>query len=137
MIGSGTVLDSARLKDEISRHLSVDARNVHTMIIGEHGDSEVPVWSNTNISGIPLSEFCEIRGHVGDHQAAMEKLYFDVRDSAYHIIEKKGATYYGIAMAVKGSQKPSSRMNILYFLFQLHFMVSTDCLMYICRSLRL
>ena len=101
VIGSGTVLDSARLKDEISRHLSVDARNVHTMIIGEHGDSEVPVWSNTNISGIPLSEFCEIRGHVGDHQAAMEKLYFDVRDSAYHIIEKKGATYYGIAMAVK------------------------------------
>lgn len=100
VIGSGTVLDTARLKDELSQHLSVDARNVHTMIIGEHGDSEVPVWSITNISGVPLDEFCEIKGHHGDHKAAMHKLYENVRDSAYKIIERKGATYYGIAMAV-------------------------------------
>lgn len=100
VIGSGTVLDTARLKDEISRHLSVDARNVHTMIIGEHGDSEVPLWSITNIAGVALNEFCEIRGYMGDHKLAMEKLYESVRDSAYNIIERKGSTYYGIAMAV-------------------------------------
>lgn len=100
VIGSGTVLDSARLKDEISKHLAVDGRSVHTMIVGEHGDSEVPLWSITNIAGVGLNEFCEIRGHRGDHEGAMQRLYENVRDSAYHIIEKKGATYYGIAMAV-------------------------------------
>lgn len=100
VIGSGTVLDTARLKDEISRHLSVDARNVHTMIIGEHGDSEVPLWSITNIAGVGLSEFCEIRGHMNNHKEAMQRLYENVRDSAYKIIERKGATYYGVAMAV-------------------------------------
>ena len=99
VIGSGTVLDTARLKDEISKHLSVDVHNVHTMIIGEHGDSEVPAWSITNIAGVPLHAFCEARGHH-DHKNAMQRLYEDVRDSAYHIIEKKGATYYGVAMAV-------------------------------------
>ena len=100
VIGSGTVLDTARLRDEIAHHLSVDSRNVHTMIMGEHGDSEVPIFSITNISGVPLNEFCELRGHTGDHLAAMNRLYESVRDSAYRIIEKKGATYYGIAMAV-------------------------------------
>lgn len=98
VIGSGTVLDSARLKDGISHHLAVDPQNVHTMIMGEHGDSEVPIWSITNVSGIPLNEFCEIRGYY-DHDAGMQKLYEDVRDSAYKIIEKKGSTCYGIAMA--------------------------------------
>lgn len=99
VIGSGTVLDTARLKDEISQHVIVDSQNVHTMIIGEHGDSEVPVWSITNISGVPLNEFCELRGFY-NHEEGMKKLYENVRDSAYKIIEKKGATYYGIAMAV-------------------------------------
>ena len=99
VIGSGTVLDSARLKDEISLHLQVASQNVHTMIIGEHGDSEVPVWSITNIAGVPLNAFCELRGHF-NHEQAMHELYEHVRDSAYHIIERKGATYYGIAMAV-------------------------------------
>lgn len=99
VIGSGTVLDTARLKDEISQHVIVDSQNVHTMIIGEHGDSEVPVWSITNISGVPINEFCELRGHY-NHDEGMKKLYENVRDCAYKIIEKKGATYYGIAMAV-------------------------------------
>lgn len=99
VIGSGTVLDTARLKDDISEHLKVDATNVHTMIIGEHGDSEVPVWSVTNIAGVPLNDFCEFRGHK-NHKEAMQKIYEDVRDSAYKIIERKGATYYGVAMAV-------------------------------------
>ena len=99
VFGSGTVLDTARLKYLISRHLDVDAKNVHGVIIGEHGDSEVPVWSITNISGIPLSQFCELRGHY-DHQKDMKEIYEEVRDSAYHIIERKGATYYGVAMAI-------------------------------------
>ena len=99
VFGSGTVLDTARFKYEISRHLSVDARNVHGVIIGEHGDSEVSVWSITNISGIPLNQFCELRGHH-DHEEGMRKIYENVRDSAYAIIQRKGATYYGVAMAV-------------------------------------
>lgn len=99
IIGSGTVLDTARLKDEISRHLTVDSQNVHTMIIGEHGDSEVPVWSITNIAGVPLNDFCELRGYF-NHEEGMKELYENVRDSAYKIIDRKGATYYGIAMAV-------------------------------------
>ena len=87
VIGSGTVLDTARLKYLLSRHLGVDSRSVHAVVIGEHGDSELAVWSGANVSGIGLDHFCELRGHF-------------VRDSAYRIIEEKGATYYGIAMAV-------------------------------------
>ena len=99
VIGSGTVLDTARLKHLLGQHLQVDSRNVHAVIIGEHGDSELAVWSSANVSGIDLNHFCELRGHY-DHQASMQRIYEDVRDSAYQIIERKGATYYGIAMAV-------------------------------------
>ena len=87
------------LKYLLGRHLSVDSRSVHAVIIGEHGDSELAVWSGANVSGVPLHDFCELRGHY-DHEGAMKRIYEDVRDSAYAIIEKKGATYYGIAMAV-------------------------------------
>ena len=100
VIGSGTVLDTARLKYLLGRHLDVDSRSVHAYIIGEHGDSELAVWSSANVSGIGLNRFCEIRGHY-DHMESMRKLYEGVRDSAYEIIKKKGATYYGIAMAVR------------------------------------
>lgn len=99
VIGSGTVLDTARLKYLLGRHLDVDSRGVHAVIIGEHGDSELAVWSGANISGIDLDHFCELRGHY-DHEHAMSRIYEAVRDSAYEIIERKGATYYGIAMAV-------------------------------------
>ena len=99
VFGSGTVLDPARLNYLISRHLDVDAKNVHGVIIGEHGDSEVAVWSITNIAGIPLNQFCELRGHY-NHKEGMDKIYHDVRDSAYEIIQRKGATYYGVAMAI-------------------------------------
>lgn len=99
VFGSGTVLDTARLKYQVGRHLDVDSRSVHAVIIGEHGDSELPVWSGANVSGIDLNHFCELRGHF-NHEASMERLYEEVRDSAYEIIERKGATYYGIAMAV-------------------------------------
>ena len=100
VIGSGTVLDTARLKYLLGEHLDVDSRSVHAFIIGEHGDSELAVWSSANVSGIGLNHFCELCGHY-NHMEAMQKLYEDVRDSAYEIIRKKGATYYGIAMAVR------------------------------------
>lgn len=100
VLGSGTVLDTARLKYLLGQRLGVDSRNVHAFIIGEHGDSELAVWSSANVSGVDLNHFCELRGHY-NHMEAMERIYTDVRDSAYEIIEKKGATYYGIAMAVR------------------------------------
>lgn len=100
VIGSGTVLDTARLKYALGEHLSVDSRSVHSFIIGEHGDSEIAAWSSTNVSGIPLNDFCEMRGHF-NHEASMEEIANRVKNSAYEIIAKKHATYYGIAMSVK------------------------------------
>lgn len=99
VIGSGTVLDTARLKWELGAHLSVDSRSVHAFIIGEHGDSEIAAFSSANVSGIALSEFCELRGHY-DHEENTRKIAEAVKNSAYEIIKRKQATYYGIAMAV-------------------------------------
>lgn len=101
VIGSGTVLDTGRLKYELGKHLQVDNRSVHSFIIGEHGDSEIAAWSSTNVSGIALDQFCEMRGHYNDHENASERIARKVKDSAYEIIERKGATYYGIAMAIE------------------------------------
>ena len=100
VLGSGTVLDTARLKYALGEHLGVDSRSVHSFIIGEHGDSEIAAWSSTNVSGIPLNEFCEMRGHF-NHDSAMDAIAEKVKNSAYEIISKKQATYYGIAMSVK------------------------------------
>ena len=100
VIGSGTVLDTARLKTELGKHLNVDSRSIHAFIIGEHGDSEIAAWSSANVSGIPIHNFCEMRGHF-NHEEAMAKIANDVKNSAYEIIKKKKATYYGIAMSVK------------------------------------
>lgn len=97
VIGSGTVLDTARLKYLVGARLGVDARNVHSFIIGEHGDSELAVWSSANVSGIDLREYCELCG-----KSCMNELYglFDyVKNSAYDIIRGKGATYYAIAQS--------------------------------------
>lgn len=98
VIGSGTVLDTARLKYLISQKLDVDSKNVHAFIAGEHGDSELAVWSCANVYGIGIEEFARLRGHQ-DFKAEMDEIYHAVRDSAYEIIERKGATYYGIGMA--------------------------------------
>ena len=100
VLGAGTVLDTARLKYALGEHLGVDSRSVHSFIIGEHGDSEIAAWSSTNVSGIPLNDFCEMRGHF-NHDAAMDAIAEKVKNSAYEIISKKQATYYGIAMSVK------------------------------------
>lgn len=100
VIGSGTVLDTSRLKYLVGRHLNVDPRNVHSFIIGEHGDSELAVWSSANVSGVDLDKFCE---SCHDHcsQRALRSIFDDVRTSAYRIIEAKGATYYAIAESVR------------------------------------
>lgn len=100
VIGSGTVLDTARLKYLLGQHLKVDSRNVHAFIIGEHGDSELAVWSSANISGVDLADYCRITGN-DDSFGAMRRIYENVRDAAYSIIEGKGATYYGIGMTVR------------------------------------
>lgn len=98
VLGSGTVLDTSRLKFMISQKTGIDARNCHTYIIGEHGDSEVAAWSITNIGGMSMYEFCRNTGKcdIGE----MDTMYNEVKNSAYDIIKKKGATYYAIAVAV-------------------------------------
>ena len=100
VIGSGTVLDTGRFKYLLGEHLDVDSRSVHAFIIGEHGDSELAAWSNARIGGLKVNDFCELRGHF-NHEQSMKKIFEDVRNSAYEIIERKHATNYGIAMAVK------------------------------------
>lgn len=100
VLGSGTVLDTARFKYALGQHLGVDPRTVHARIVGEHGDSEIAVWSTANVGGVPINSFCELRGFY-DHEASMRRIAEGVKNSAYEIIEKKNATYYGIAMTVR------------------------------------
>jgi len=96
VLGSGTILDTARFRFLLSQHFAVDARSVHAFIIGEHGDSEVPAWSLANIAGMRLPEYCRANGLRYEPQI-MEKIFESTRDAAYHIIERKGATYYAVA----------------------------------------
>lgn len=100
VFGSGTVLDSARLKFILGRRLNVDPRSVHAFVIGEHGDSELAVWSSANISGIALDKYCAHCGYAR-HDDNKKKLENEVKNSAYEIIDRKGATYYGIAAATR------------------------------------
>ena len=100
VIGSGTVLDTARLKEKVGKYLGVDSRNVHSFVIGEHGDSEVAVWSSANVSGIDLDSYCKER-RIELDRSALDLLSAEVMSSAYRIIEAKGATYYGIADSVR------------------------------------
>ncbi len=99
VIGSGTTLDTARLRALIGRQLNVDSQHIHAYILGEHGDSEVLPWSLVTVGGIPLEEFCtgrEISICPDDYRTIDER----VRRAAYHIIAGKGATYYGIGSAI-------------------------------------
>ena len=96
VIGSGTVLDTSRFRYLLSQHFGVDARSIHAYIIGEHGDSEVPVWSLANIAGMRLPEFCKAQKLPYD-QRAMEDIFVQTRDAAYRIIECKGSTYFAVA----------------------------------------
>lgn len=96
VLGSGTILDTARFRFLLSQHFGVDARSVHAYIIGEHGDSEVPVWSLANIAGMRLQDYCRTNGLAYEPEQ-MEKIFESTRDAAYRIIERKGATYYAVA----------------------------------------
>jgi L-lactate dehydrogenase len=99
VIGSGTTLDTARLRSLIGRHLNVDSQHIHAYVIGEHGDSEVLTWSQVTVGGIPLEEFCN-KGEISICPDDYEGIDERVRRAAYHIIEGKGATYYGIGSAI-------------------------------------
>jgi L-lactate dehydrogenase len=98
VIGSGTVLDSARLRFALGEYFNVDSRNVHAVIIGEHGDTELPVWSHADI-GMEQLETVLAKNNDFKNEC-LENIFVNVRDAAYHIIERKGATYYGIGMSL-------------------------------------
>ena len=101
VIGSGTVLDSSRFRSLLSKNCGVAASNVHGYIIGEHGDSEVPVWSLTNIAGTKIENYCPICNQdCNDKEHNLEDISKRVKNAAYEIIEKKGATFYAVALAV-------------------------------------
>ncbi|MBM7702767.1 L-lactate dehydrogenase [Metabacillus iocasae] len=98
VIGSGTILDTARFRYLLSDYFHVDPRNVHAYIMGEHGDTELPVWSHAQIGGVPIKKFLNVE-NVAEHPD-MKEIFLNTRDAAYHIINRKGATYYGIAMGL-------------------------------------
>jgi L-lactate dehydrogenase len=102
IIGSGTVLDSARFRFQLAKHCRVDAHNIHAYILGEHGDSEFPVWSKATIGGMLFQDYCPICGKhdACNKEQVLEGIFTEVRDSAYKIIERKGETSYGIGLAV-------------------------------------
>lgn len=100
VIGSGTVLDTSRFRHLLSERCNIDPRNVHAYVIGEHGDTEIPLWSKANIGGVPLEEFCRMCPNVCS-QENREEIAWMVKQAAYEIIEGKGATYYAIALALR------------------------------------
>jgi L-lactate dehydrogenase len=102
VIGSGTVLDSARLRYQIGERCVVDSRNVHAYILGEHGDSEFPAWSGAMIGGTPFKEYCAVCQNICEkqHDDVLNDIFVSVRDSAYEIIKKKGETSYGIGLSL-------------------------------------
>jgi L-lactate dehydrogenase len=100
ILGSGTVLDSARFRHLLSQHCGVDVHNVHAYILGEHGDSEFPAWSMTNMAGLPIEQFCANCGKCGGWEAVRAEVADNVKNSAYHIINYKGATWFGVGLAL-------------------------------------
>ena len=102
VIGSGTVLDTARFRYLLGAHCNIDSRNVHAYILGEHGDTEFPVWSRVMVGGILLRDYCPVCGNHRecDSDDELEKIFLDVKNSAYEIIDRKGETSYGIGLAM-------------------------------------
>lgn len=99
IIGSGTVLDTSRFRYMLSEHCGLDARSIHAYILGEHGDSEIAAWSMSHISGVGIADYCKSCGKC-DSAAEHKRIRERVRDSAYHIIDYKGATYYAIGLSL-------------------------------------
>jgi L-lactate dehydrogenase len=100
VFGSGTILDTARFRYLLSNRFDVDPRSVHAYIIGEHGDSEVPVWSLANIAGMTLADYCKTN-NMGCSDEDLNQIFEQTRNAAYHIIERKGATYYAIGTGLE------------------------------------
>lgn len=98
IIGSGTILDTARFRYLLGEFFNIDARNVHAYIVGEHGDTELPVWSHADIAGLPIAAWTKKKKDF--QQEDLDQVFINVRDAAYQIIQRKGATFYGIAMGL-------------------------------------
>ncbi|MBD3312926.1 L-lactate dehydrogenase [Candidatus Woesearchaeota archaeon] len=94
VFGTGTTLDTARFRFYISEHFNVNLHNVHAYILGEHGDSEFPVWSNATIAGLNVSSL------DGYSKEVMDEIFQKTKNSAYEIIAKKGSTYYAIGLVI-------------------------------------
>jgi len=99
VIGSGTVLDTSRFRYMLSHHCGIDPHNIHAYILGEHGDSEVAAWSMTHVAGMSIDDYCRIC-HKCDYSVRRSEMAKAVRESAYHIIDYKGATYYAIGLSL-------------------------------------
>lgn len=131
VIGSGTILDTSRFRYILGEHLGIDPRNVHAYIIGEHGDSEVPVWSLTNIAGTPLQHFCSEREPKCD-APFLNNLFEKVKNAAYEIIERKGRTYYaiglGLARIVEAILRDENAILTVSSLLRDYYGVSDICL---------
>ncbi|MFT8338975.1 L-lactate dehydrogenase [Schleiferilactobacillus harbinensis] len=115
VIGSGTALDSARLRSEIGQRFNIDARAVHGYILGEHGDSEFPTWDYVSIGGKPIKDWLP----ADKQEETLDDIANTVKTAAYSIIDKKGATFYGIAAsltritaAILGDQRSAFAMSV-------------------------
>ena len=95
VFGTGTTLDTARFRHLLGDYYNINPRSVHAYILGEHGDSEFPVWSSANIAGIRLKDFDKY------NKKELDKLFIKTKNAAYEIINTKGATYYAIGLAVR------------------------------------
>lgn len=130
IIGSGTILDTARFRYLLSQHFEVDPRSVHAFIIGEHGDSEVPVWSLANLAGMRLPVYCAANGMHCTPETLTE-IFQQTRDAAYHIIERKGATFYAIASGltrlVEAVIRDQSTVMSVSSLIQNYYGISNVC----------
>jgi L-lactate dehydrogenase len=100
VIGSGTVLDSARFRHFIANHCKVDVHNVHAYILGEHGDSEFAAWSMTHIGGISIDDYCPLCNTCHGWKMERKRMEKQVRESAYHIINAKGSTHFAVGLAI-------------------------------------
>lgn len=100
ILGIGTILDTARVKYLLGRKLSVDARNVHAFVVGEHGRSEMPIWSSARVSGVPLRDFFEMRGYR-EPDAFLKEIIKEVRTDAGDLSYRRDDTFYGVAMAAR------------------------------------
>lgn len=131
VIGSGTILDSARFRYSIGHHYGIDPQSINAYIIGEHGDSEVPVWSLATVAGMALKTFCAQQKCTYD-QAVMDDIFRQTRDAACHMIDKKGATYYAIATGlvhiVKAILRDQNSVYSVSSLIEDYYDISDVCL---------